>query len=69
MKTWLNREGLFVSQKPKEYFVGKDAHGNLVFIGDTLKHKDSKRTFKVIENDYYSSPYYISKSTLCQKRK
>ena len=63
MKTWLTREYIFVSDKPKEYFVGKDSHGNDVFIGDTCRHKDSKRTFKVIEGEYFSSPYYISIST------
>jgi len=64
MKTWLNREGVYVSEKPKEYFVGKDAHGNNVFIGDTMKSKDFKEEFKVIEGDYFSTPYYISKSIL-----
>lgn len=68
MKTWLNRNGLYVSNKPEEYFVSNDAHGNDVFIGDICKRKDSKRTFKVIENDYFSSPYYILKSTLCRKK-
>jgi len=52
MKTWLNREGFYVSEKPKEYVVGKDCHGNDVFIGDNMKSKDFKREFKVMENDY-----------------
>lgn len=64
MKTWLTREGVYVSEKPKQYFVGKDSQGNDVFIGDTCRYKDSKRTFKVMENDYFSSSYYISKSIL-----
>jgi hypothetical protein len=65
MKTWLNREGVCVSEKPKEYFVGKDAHGNNVFIGDVMKSKDFfKGEFKVIEDDYFSTPYYISKCIL-----
>ena len=64
MKTWLNREGVYVSEKPKEYFVGKDAHGNNIFIGDVVQTKDSKREFKVTEGDYFSSPYYISKCIL-----
>ena len=62
MKTWLNRDGIYVSEKPKEYFVGKDAHGNDVFIGDKMKSKDFKKTFKVLDNgDWFSTPYYISK--------
>jgi len=64
MKTWLNRDGIYVNEKPKEYFVGKDSHGNDVFIGDIMKSKDFKKEFKVIEGDYFSSPYYISKSVL-----
>ena len=66
MKTWLTREGLHVSEKPKEYFVGKDTHGNNVFIGDICRSKDFKGMFKVLENDYFSSSYYISKSILIQ---
>ena len=67
MKTWLNREGEHVSEKPKEYFVGKDAHGNDVFIGDICRSKDSKRLFKVLEGDYFTTPFYISNSVLIPK--
>lgn len=70
MKTWLTRDGLYVSDKPKEYFVGKDSHENNVFIGDICKNKGFPCTFKVTENDYFCTPYYISKSIkLCQKEK
>ena len=62
MKTWLTREGLYVSTKPKEPFIGKDAHGNNVFVGDMCRSKETKRIFKVLENDYFSNEYYISKS-------
>jgi len=63
MKTWLNKNGLYTSDKPKEYFVGKDSQGNDVFIGDICYHKVSerKRSFKVLEGDYFSSVYYLSK--------
>lgn len=64
METWLNRDGVYVDEKPKEYFIGKDSHGNNVFIGDIVKSKDLKKEFKVIENDYFSTPYYISKCVL-----
>lgn len=64
MRTWLNKDGLYVSDKPKEYFVGKDAHGNNVFIGDTLQFKDSKICFKVADEQYFGTSYYISKCTL-----
>ena len=68
MRTWLNRDGLYVSDKPKEYFIGKDAHGDNVFINDICEHTHKTRTFKfkVTENDYHSTPYFISKSILCK---
>lgn len=69
MKTWLNREGVYVSEKPKEYFMGKDAHGNNVYIGDICEHRENKRVFrfKVFEGDYFSSKWFISKSILKNK--
>ena len=67
MRTWLNRDGVYVSIKPKEYFVGKDSRGKDVFIGDICRNKDFSGTFKVVEGDYFSSPYYISKSIKINK--
>jgi len=52
MKTWETRSGEFVSEKPKEYLVALDAHGEKVFIGDRMIWNKTKSEFNVDETTW-----------------
>lgn len=52
MRTWKTKEGKYVSEKPENYFVALDYDGNEVYIGDTMFHRNSKRTFIVYEKTW-----------------
>jgi hypothetical protein len=51
MKTWKNREGKYVSEKPKEFCIGTDKRGNELFIGDIIINTDTKYEAKIEDKD------------------
>lgn len=68
MKTYKTREGHYVSEKPKEYFVGLDKRGQEVFIGDLMRDTTNRlfngKKFKVDEKTWI---YYINISVKITK--
>lgn len=63
MKTYLNREGKYVSEEPVDgHSLGKDKHGKDVYHGDRFTYYFRGKYCTVVADKY--NTYWISKGVL-----
>lgn len=58
MKTYLNKSGKYVSEKPEQYVVGRDKNGYLIYNGNILLLKRDGNIELVIVSEY-SNQYWL----------
>ena len=64
MKTYKNREGKYVSEEPKSFYVGIDSHGDEVFTGDRIYDNKWKRVYKIDNVNYVELCWTLQRSVL-----